>query len=85
MVRVLLQALREEAKHGDPARFQPVHHVLYAQPVADEEQAFGTTSVKSIIVRKDSEIFKKVADLVPWEMTRIQAAVTPDCQLSRFR
>ena len=60
---------------------------MYAKPVEDEArwrsaleavaQLFGTTSTKSINLRKDQPLYQEVTALVPWEITRFQVAVTP--------
>ena len=87
MVKTLLRALRAEARLRDPMRFAKPHCVMYARPLADEEgwrkaledvsQIFGTTSTKSINLRKDQPLYDQVVALVPWEITRIQVAMTP--------
>ena len=87
MVKTLLRALRAEARLRDPLRFSRPHCVMYAKPLADEEgwrkaledvsQMFGTTSTKSINLRKDQPLYDQVVALVPWEITRIQVAMTP--------
>lgn len=87
MVRTMLRALRAEARLRDPGRFSRPLCVMYAKPVEDEarwrsaldavSQLFGTTSTKSINLRKDQPLYQEVTALVPWEITRIQIAVTP--------
>ena len=87
MVRAMLRVLRAEARLRDPLRFSKPQCVLYAKPVSDEAgwrgalekvaQMFGTTSTKSINLRKDQQLYQEIAALVPWEITRIQVAMTP--------
>ena len=87
MVRTMLRVLRAEARSRDPLRFSKPKCVMYAKPVADEAgwrgalekvaQLFGTTSTKSINLRKDQQLYQEIAALVPWEITRIQVAMTP--------
>ena len=87
MVRSILQALRQEALQRDPHRFQEVHAVLYARPVDDEgrwrsilqqvQTIFGTTTTKSLNLKQGQRLYDKVAELVPWELTRVQVTITP--------
>eukprot|EP00913_Durusdinium_trenchii_P012276 g11527.t1 len=87
MVHAILQGLREEALQRDPIRFEPPQIVFYARPVADEERwrealdmvkkTFGASANKSVQLTSTSSIYKIVADLVPWELTRVQIAATP--------
>eukprot|EP00913_Durusdinium_trenchii_P009478 g8908.t1 len=87
MVHALLRGLRAEAQRRDPARFQPVHWVLYAQPVHDEQRwtqaldmvkkLFGNTSARTITLKPSSEIYQIVSELVPWELSRVQATSRP--------
>ncbi|CAK9038397.1 unnamed protein product [Durusdinium trenchii] len=87
MVHAILQGLREEARQRDPIRFEPPQMVFYARPIADEgrwrealdmvKKTFGTSANKSVQLNSTSAIYKIVADLVPWELTRVQIAATP--------
>ena len=87
MVRAMLRVLRAEARLRDALRFSKPQCVMYAKPVSDEAgwrgalekvtQLFGTTSTKSINLRKDQQLYQEIAALVPWEITRIQVAMTP--------
>ena len=87
MVRAMLRVLRDEARRRDPLRFTKPAVVCYAKPLDDEarwraaldtvRQTFGTTSTRSINLRKDQPLYQEVAALVPWEIVRIQIAATP--------
>ena len=87
MVRTMLRVLRDEARRRNPLRFTKPVVVCYAKPLADEarwraaldtvRQTFGTTTTRSINLRKDQPLYQEVATLVPWEIVRIQIAATP--------
>ena len=90
MVRALLWGLRREAKMRSVNRFdedEEAHSVLAAQPVEDEAawratldevtKIFRTSSVKSINLPHGHEIHQRVAQRVPWKLTRVQIAATP--------
>ena len=86
LVRAVLKGLKQEARRLCPSRFETVQ-VYFAQPVEDHEawrklldeacNTFANSTVKSLVLQPGQEVFKRVQELVPWEVTRVQIASTP--------
>ena len=81
MVRVILKAVKAEAKKQSPHRFEP-HQVCFAQPVEDEQtwrhildgvvNTFANSAVRSLTLQPGQEVYEMVCQLVPWQITRVQ-------------
>ena len=87
MVDAVLRGLQAEAHKRSHNRFDLVHSVFFAQPLADEtrwgealletEKTFGTSASKAVTIPKNHTVYKMVSRLVPWELTRVQLAKAP--------
>ncbi|CAE7210134.1 TY5A [Symbiodinium sp. KB8] len=91
LLYAILQGLQEEARRVFPSRFnRKPHDVLFARPVPnteawnllldDLEAKFANTHKKPFYVSKGDPFHKSVLDLVPWEVTKMQAAWLPQAR-----
>ncbi|CAK9107863.1 unnamed protein product [Durusdinium trenchii] len=95
MVHAMLRGLRAEAQRRYPARFQPVHWVLYAQPVHDEQRwtqaldmvkkLFGNTSARTITLKPSSEIYQIVSLKTDVSFPGLPAGIPREVQASVAR
>lgn len=92
----ILDGLQKEAARKNPQRFHRVpgssekHQVYYAKPVEDEdawqdildevERRFQNTYKRPFEISDSDELMNKIKQLVPWEMSRVQAAWTPSAR-----
>ena len=87
LCRAILKALRIEARRRWPQRFVKTVEVLYQEPVQDPaawskvlndiHRVFNSTSSKTLTLADYDPIHQQVADLVPWELTKVQIVRTP--------
>eukprot|EP00435_Cladocopium_sp_Y103_P015633 s906_g3.t2 len=87
LCRAILKALRIEARRRWPQRFVKTVEVLYQEPVQDPaawskvlsdiHKVFNATSTKTLTLADYDPIHQQVADLVPWELTKVQIVRTP--------
>ncbi|CAJ1340013.1 unnamed protein product, partial [Effrenium voratum] len=86
LVDAIMKGLQAEARRRAPTRFD-THEVMVAEPVEDftawgqilEEvrKIFMKSTTKAMNLEQGTELFKKISRLIPWELTRVQVAVTP--------
>ena len=87
LCRAILKALKAEARKRWPQRFIRPNEVLYEEPMQDPaawmdainktRRVFEMTSVRSINLPDTDPLYAEIANLVPWELTRVQIARTP--------
>ena len=93
LVHAILDGVKSEARRRHASRFShKANDVFYAQPVPNVdawniildkiEQRFTNTHKRPFDLGDFDPIRKEIQDLVPWRITRIQAAWTP--QARRF-
>ena len=89
----ILDGLREEAAIRNPSRFArtlPRHEAFYAKLVQDQPAweeilkelgvRFMNTHKKPFVVSTGDPLMKSIEVLVPWEITRVQAAWCPSAR-----
>jgi hypothetical protein len=86
MVRAILRALKKLARALSPNRFD-LHQVCVAQPVDDAEtwkklltevqNVFAGSAVKALTLQPGQELYNKVEQMIPWQLTRVQIVMTP--------
>ena len=87
LANAILRGLLKEARKRNPTRFCETARVFYARPIRDEtawnhlldevEKRFQNTYKRPFNLGKSDELYKLVANLVPWQLERVQAAWTP--------
>ena len=87
LVRTILRFVKQEAKKLSPLRFEKPFEVCFAQPVDDEDawrrilnevtNTFANSSVRVLTLQPGQELYRKIEEMVPWEIVRVQIAKTP--------
>lgn len=89
LVTAILRGIKQVAKEKNPARFVPKQVYANYSMSADDmprwtnlmNQAIALMSIKNAIknyvIKEDDVIFQDLAQLVPWQMTRVQISVQP--------
>ncbi|CAJ1329503.1 unnamed protein product, partial [Effrenium voratum] len=76
------------AKQINPSRFaKQTHQIMYQKPSEDLDswkrvldnvtELFSNTAKKTLIIKESDRIYPEIADLVPWQITRVQVVKTP--------
>ncbi|CAJ1329046.1 unnamed protein product, partial [Effrenium voratum] len=88
LVHAILRGVQDVAKQINPSRFaKQTHQIMYQKPSEDLDswkrvldnvtELFSNTAKKTPISKESDRIYPEIADLVPWQITRIQVVKTP--------
>ncbi|CAE7467549.1 CML10, partial [Symbiodinium pilosum] len=88
LVDAVLNGIYQEARRRNPARFtKKAYEVMFARPVPDAEawrslldeveSRFTNSNKKPFTLPDNDPMLKAIKELVPWEITRAQAAWLP--------
>ena len=88
LVHAILRGVQDVAKQINPSRFaKQTHQIMYQKPSEDLDswkrvldnvtELFSNTAKKTLIIKESDRIYPEIADLVPWQITRVQVVKTP--------